>query len=826
MGVDLFPHNRSAYDAVVRLLGETGRAAVIHPTGTGKSFIAFKLAEDHPDARCLWLSPSRYIFDVQQDGYARAARQPVPGNIHFCTYARLAQMDAEDLDQLHPDVIVLDEFHRCGAEQWGRGLDVLLEQCPEAYVLGLSATPIRYLDNQRDMADELFGGCVASEMTLGEAIARGILSAPRYVVSLYSCKEELERYRRRVVRANGATRQAAEKYLEALRRALEHASGLNTIFKRHMSQPHGKYLVFCANQEHMREMLAKVQEWFSEVDAAPHVYAVYAESTESQKEFERFMADESDHLKLLYCINMLNEGIHVCDINGVFLLRPTVSPIVYKQQIGRALSASNSETPVIFDVVNNFENLYSISAVEQEMREAITLCRNRHDDDLIVRESFEIIDELRECRQLFESLEETLTLSWDLMYKQAEAYYRAHGALDVPKRYLTVDGLPLGSWISTQRKVRRGLCCGKLSHEQIEQLNAIGMIWENRQELRWEKSYALAKAYYEQNGNLDVPANYVTNDGFQLGHWLANQRQLRSGLNRRKRLSPERIAKLDALKMVWNYADYAFERDYLAASAYYLEHGDLNVPADYVCADGFKLGAWINRMKDRRAGRNGLQKLTQEQIARLDRIGMVWLNKYEEQWERNFAQAELWYSQKGDLNVPMAYSVDGIGLGRWIVRQRAAWQDGKLSEAQIARLNAIGMVWLPEDSWERNFREAEKYWMAHSDLEIPADYVDANGAWLGKWVALQRKAGRSGKLSEVQKQRLSEIGMRWQSAQEIQWDSMYERAAQYALKHDGMAALRDDESQAQLRLWYRRQRMKRRDGKLTTQQEQRLDRLG
>lgn len=55
-----------------------------------------------------------------------------------------------------------------------------------------------YLDNQRDMADALFDGCIASEMTLGGAIGRGILSAPKYVMSPDSCREELERYQRRI----------------------------------------------------------------------------------------------------------------------------------------------------------------------------------------------------------------------------------------------------------------------------------------------------------------------------------------------------------------------------------------------------------------------------------------------------------------------------------------------------------------------------------------------------------------------------------------------------------------------------------------------------
>lgn len=89
----------------------------------------------------------------------------------------------EELESIKPDYIVLDEFHRCGAVCWGEGVRRLLELYPKAKMLGLSATAVRYLDNQRDMSDELFDGNVASEMSLGEAIVRGILNPPKYLLA-------------------------------------------------------------------------------------------------------------------------------------------------------------------------------------------------------------------------------------------------------------------------------------------------------------------------------------------------------------------------------------------------------------------------------------------------------------------------------------------------------------------------------------------------------------------------------------------------------------------------------------------------------------------
>lgn len=84
---------------------------------------------------------------------------------------------------------------------------------------GLSATNIRYLDNQRDMAQEVFVGCVASEMSLGEAIVRGILAPPKYVLSVFSCQRGLEKYSLRLKNTKSkAVRDEAEQYLEALGR--------------------------------------------------------------------------------------------------------------------------------------------------------------------------------------------------------------------------------------------------------------------------------------------------------------------------------------------------------------------------------------------------------------------------------------------------------------------------------------------------------------------------------------------------------------------------------------------------------------------------------
>ena len=704
MGDILFRHNHDAYEAASMMLEEKGKAAVIHPTGTGKSFVAFQLCADHPEATVCWLSPSEYIFRTQEENW-QAAGGGVLENIRFYTYARLMLMQEEELAEMAPDYIILDEFHRCGAKMWGQGVQRLLEAWPKAPVFGLSATNIRYLDGQRDMADELFGGNIASELSLGAAIALGILNPPKYVLSMYSCQKDLERCRERVKNAKSkAVRAEADRYLEALRRALEKADGMDEIFRKHMvgqaeddkksdnAGRFGKYLVFCANYEHMQEMVGKVPEWFAKVDPEPHVYMVYSEDAKAEQEFDRFKADDSAHLKLLFCIDMLNEGIHVDDVSGVILLRPTISPIIYKQQIGRALSAGKKRNTVIFDVVLNIENLYSIGTIEEEIQAAVRYYRAHDREGEIVNEHFRVIDEVQDCMRLFQKLNETLGASWELMYRAAKQYFEEHGNLEVPKRYVTEEGMSLGQWLDTQRKVRAGKVKGILTESQVARLDELGMRWQAKSEQNWERHFAAAQEYYREHGNLLVNVRDGKYCGVELGKWLAQLRTYKKSGIRGNYLTPERIEALENIGMVWDVPDYLWEQNYYAALQYYREHGNLDVPYYYVNSDGVKLGVWIANIRfARRNEGSGRAELTEDQAARLDELGMIWENKNNAVWERSYAAACRYQKKYGNLNIPVAYvTEDGCHLGRWIRKQKETYRSG-MSEERKRKLEAIGV---------------------------------------------------------------------------------------------------------------------------------------
>ncbi len=756
MGIELYPHNEKAYRAMRKMLNKKGLAAVVHPTGTGKSFIAFKLCEDEPDKTVCWLSPSEYIFKTQIENLKRASGYE-PRNIKFYTYAKLMMMSDAEMAEIRPDIIIYDEFHRAGAEMWSAGVERLRKMYPLVPVLGLSATAVRYLDSNRDMSEEIFSGHVASEMTLGEAIVRGILPAPKYVTTVFRYQNQLTQLEERVERVRGAgVKDANERYLEALRRALEQADGLDTVFARHMANRRGKYILFCSDYDHIQELRAYTHDWFSGVNQNIHTYLAYSADPDTSKEFAAFKADDSDALKLLYCINMLNEGVHVKGISGVVLFRPTVSPIVYKQQIGRALTAGDSATPLIIDVVNNFEGLCSIDSIKEEMQLAVQQFYSEGRSDEIVTDRFEVIEQVKDCRELFERLERSLASSWEQYFQAASIFAAENGHLRVPKNFQTKEGLHLGAWIVTQRAIRaKG---SGLTDSQIARLDGIGMIWDNRLESAWNRGVAHCKEYAREHGDLEVPVRYVSPDGYKLGAFINRMRRWYANGEKQAVLTPERVAELEALGMRWSAVNLKWERNYLQAAEYYREHGDLLVPQGYKTADGYALGEWIRRLrKSYRAG-----TLTQEQIERLEAIGMFWGSRRSESWETNYREAEKYYEAHGDLDLTAGYyTEDGFALGKWVVELRRQRKQGSssLTPERIARLDAIGMIWDKLSSWEYRYELCQRYLEENHGMTIPRDYKTADGIWLGTWLYRQRRLaeGHPSQMSEERRQKILKL---------------------------------------------------------------------
>ena len=813
--LELFPHNQYAYEAACRLIEKEGRAAVIHPTGTGKSFIAFRLVLDNPEAAVLWLSPSSYIFQMQLENLRESlglrmteTEAPEEGGfsekevflkhglekLKFMTYSRL-MLSVGLFSGKSLDYIVLDEFHRCGAAEWGKGVQALLSEHPEAKVLGLSATNVRYLDGQRDMAEELFHGCVASRMTLGEAVAEKILPAPQYVVSIYSYQKELVRLEGRIKNSRDSSmRKLNEELLEKLRRSLEQADGLDAVFGKHMDNKAGRYIVFCSGKNHMEEMVSRAGEWFCQVDGEPHIYCVSCDDQDAGGQFEAFRKDGSKHLKLLYCIDMLNEGVHVDGVDGVILLRPTVSPTLYLQQVGRALAAGRGKEkqPVIFDIVNNFESLSSIDSLQGEFDRAAACFGQAGKAGGMCQNSFCVAGGLRDSRKLFDAINRNLSSPWEVYYQEAEAFYRKEGHLEVKKRHVTESGLNLGAWLLTQRRVRAGAVAGNLSEMQVKRLDAIGMRWEGKKIRRFEEGLAALTAFTAENGHGDTGSKYVAEDGFLLGKWLGSMRsKYKNGS-----LEEGTIQKLEKAGMVWDVGAYRWEMYYQAAEEYKRNFGNLEIPAGYITEDGKKLGIWLNNQKSC--------------------------------YRKKYRETSLSVKGTEAVKAPGNGREPGHGLTEGQVQKLellgVCWE----GKAESSLGNQIGMALEKKDAWECRCQLAGEYFKKYGNLELSQQYVTQDGVWLGKWLYIQRVHYKKGVLEGWKKKKLEEAGICWKSAAELAFEKGCRALEEYSARYPGAGVPKGYTMPDGYRLggWVYRQKKKKKDGKLTGEQERRLTLLG
>lgn len=351
MKVDLLKHNQKTYENICRMYSEgIQRIAIVQPTGSGKSLLMAKLIEDNPNNRFFILSTSHKI----NDQFKSKLDEETLERLDFNIYCNMPNMKQEIMESLKPDYILLDEMHRALAKEWSKGIKVLLEMYPNAKVLGLSATPIRYLDRCRNVAEELFHNNLACDMSLSQAILDGILPMTRYVCGVYSYEKDTESLNKKIEKSTNSDEEKKEllKELKILKENLDKGHGVSDIFKKYVVSGNEKFVVFLKNTAHLKVMKPVIERWFLDAGFTIRIYEVHYKNTDKDKEFRAFTEDKGEGIKLCLSVNMVAEGIHG-DIDGVIMLRETISPNMYFQMIGRASSCDKKTIPLIFDLVAN-----------------------------------------------------------------------------------------------------------------------------------------------------------------------------------------------------------------------------------------------------------------------------------------------------------------------------------------------------------------------------------------------------------------------------------------------------------------------------------------
>lgn len=486
----LYRHNLKAYEAVRSHYANGNRkACVVHATGTGKSYITVALAEDFE--RVLLIAPNDYVLEQ--------VRKNAGNRIRYATYAKLMTDARKGTIPINRyDLIVLDEYHRAGAEQWKEGVQSLLQANAQAHIFGTTATDIRYLDERRNMSDELFEGHVVSTLTIGEAWARKILQSPVYVCTLESFKDTEHSYRQRI-EESGINEEEKKKFtdkLDEIKKDWENVAGVPSIIRKYLSGDVKRILLFCPDIHSSGRYRKLVKLWF--MNAGLDIEKIYTiESSKkpsvNKKEMARFQEEGEGGIKVMISINMLNEGIHVPHVDAIIMLRGTNSGNIYLQQLGRCMQAGTVDRrPVVLDLANNIESAFTDSPFHMERGNYNRAVKeiSIEDEKEIPGAFVEVVDYLMDLRDVLSKMDERMAYCdrwgvWEKRYQIAKNYYDKNGKFPSGKEW---------AWLRTYFGNNARKCPDE---ERTSMLMAIG--WRPEESM-WETNYKKAKSFYEQHG--------------------------------------------------------------------------------------------------------------------------------------------------------------------------------------------------------------------------------------------------------------------------------------------------------------------------------------
>lgn len=640
MSVDLMDHNKEAYEKIQGVFKESNKTCVVQPTGSGKTYLMLKLIEDYMDLDrdIIVIEPQRYIFTQIKE---KMNKYDLPEDrVKFITYSALGKMDCDKISKFDsPCLVVVDEMHRAGARTWIKGLQIMFDNLPkDCKYIGLSATPIRYLDGKRDMCQELFNGSIANEVSLPDAILKRILPLPRYIAGLYTYENEVNVITKKIQRSSNSEKEKEEllEELKQMKRNLDKSKGISSIFKKYIVSDKGKYVAFCRDIKHLQTMRACLEEWFTEAGIKINMYEVHYKNPNKNKDFEAFKDDNG--LAVCLSVGMLSEGVH--GIDGVILLRDTISPNLYYQQIGRAFAVEMESVPVIFDLVANCESVMDCS-LKKDLLDAIDKRDKEKKDkagigggeeengygDEITKEDIEnffVFDQVLDAVSAFKGIEGRLKDGWDLNIQALKQYKEREGDCLVPERHVEiiddVGEVNLGSWVSSIRSIKKGQNSYLLNSERIKQLNELEFIWDIRRHIFENKVNACIN-FYKKNGRL--PRIIIQNKKeYELGIFMSNvKKEIKNNLN-------YPVWKIELLKQIPRFLkekESGFDRFFRMALEYKEKNGHVNIKKKDVF-NGYNIGmAYSTLYKNYKK-----EKLTEKQILKLKDIGIdITINKFE-----------------------------------------------------------------------------------------------------------------------------------------------------------------------------------------------------
>ena len=752
--IELYEHNEEAYLNMQEMFEEENKVAIVHPTGTGKMYIALKWLYENKDKSCLFLCPTKAImYQLKNTIESCGLTLNDFPNLKLALYSNLLNWNTEYYQKQY-DCIVLDEFHRAGAPLWGECVNTLLENNKDAKVLGLSATPTRYVDH-RNMVDEIFEGNVASEITLAEAIARNILPFPTYVSCIYSLINEINKREEMLENVTDEKKkQYLSKLIEQAKRYLENVEGIKDIVKKYVTKKDGKYLIFCKDINHIYEMQEEVLNWFKGIGEVES-YIVHSDiESEENEETLRLFEQPSNKIKLLFSVDMLNEGLHVDNVDGELMLRTTDSHIIYLQQLGRVLKV-NGKTPLVIDIANNIEAYENIYDVRDEILEHLGY--DEYNDEIIpkeLKEKFKIYGYTKDIVGILKQIDFMYNPPFNKVVEIIRVYLKITGKTYEEIKYNEeYKDIKIGSWKISRRHEYKN---GKLSKEKELILRELGETFEEkRNDLLFEEMIDLIKEYLKITGKTYEEIKY--NEEYKeikIGKWKNARRQD----YKQEKLSKEKEVILRGLGETFEDKNLSFEamidliKEYLKITGKTYE--EIRQKEEY---KGRKIGGWKNaRRQDYKQG-----KLSKEKEVILRGLGETFEDKnlsFEAMIE--LIKEYLKITKKAYEEIKKDEEYKGIKIGIWKNNRCQEYKQGKLSKEKEVILRGLGETFEDKNlSFEKILDLIKEYLKitgkTYKEIKYNEEY---KGIKIGNWKNSRRQEYRQGKLSKEKELALRELG--------------------------------------------------------------------
>jgi len=666
MGVDLLEHNQEAFQEINKMI-ESGIKKIAAPraTGSGKTYLMGALAEKYNDEPKLVLEPTRPLLDSIKEKFDEFGIT----NTDFITYQKLIRMSDEDIAEMDYKLIFLDECHHGTAPVWSQKINYLMESHSDSIILGTSATTVR--NDGVNVVETIFEGNAIGELPLSTAIARKVLPCPHYISTIYRLDDELDKLKKKIENATNTKAEKKEFYkkMQTMKLHFEKSYGVPLILNKYIKVKNGKYLVFCKDKKHLDTMRDVVIDWFHTAGMKNvHSYAVYSDYPDKEKDYKDFCEDNSEALKVLFSINMLNEGLHIEDISGVLMLRTTQSNLIYLQQLGRLVETENmGKYLLVFDFVNNFSSVNDGAGLLREIKDAIAREKesdpNFDDSGFDNIDTFFVVDQIVEIQEMFREIEGRLKDNWDLMFQEYCKFYEKNGHGDVPK---TEEYRKLNNWCINQRY---NLVNGILNENRKNLLDEKNFIW-NVYRYRFERRIIEASKYYEKFGMYPLSGHMEDSEIRKLGNYIYDEKKnMRNKNESYPEWKREIIKKYLPDFSCETQEEKLFNEFFYYAKLYKERYGHVDIKHKDII-NSFPIGRKLSAIKQKK-------NISKANLNQLKELGISLENKYKKEFIRKMELVRQ--ALNDDIIITRKnQSYKGVNLYLWITHHKKDFSDEEL----------------------------------------------------------------------------------------------------------------------------------------------------